>query len=239
MAEGLAGRLAELGVYPADASVYEKAFRHRSTGRRDSNEVLEFLGDAVLATAVSHYLTLRYPASDEGFLTRMRTKMVRGSTQTAIARRIGLGRLVELSEEAEASGKRDSDAVLEDTLEALLGAMFLDRGFDSTARWIRGLYETHMDFSDAVQDEVSDKERLTRLARQHGDELEFDHVRLVGERHKIIIRSSSGSSPAGFVVGVGEGPSKKDATDDACRRGLRRYTAASEAAPHPPHRVPH
>lgn len=226
MADDLCARLRALGVRPRDPALYERALRHRSTGRRESNERLEFLGDTVIATAVSGYLVERYPESDEGFLTRMRTNLVKGSTQTMLARRIGLGDLVELSPEADGGGKRDDDAVLEDALEALAGALFLDRGFDEAAAWIRGLYERYLDFSSAVTEEVTEKERLLRVSRQRGDALEFQHVRLIGDRHKIIIRKRVRASPAGLVVGVGEGGSKKEATDDACKRGLRHYGVA-------------
>ena len=224
--EDLRAKLIAVGVRPREMPLYERALRHRSTGRRGSNERLEFLGDTVIATAVSKYLVERYPDSDEGFLTRMRTKLVKGATQTMLARRIGLGDLVELSREADDSGKRDDDAVLEDALEAVAGALFLDKGFDDAAAWIRGLYEKYLDFSDAVREEVTDKERLQKVSRQRGDTLEFQHVRLIGDRHKIIIRKAVCASPAGLVVGVGEGGNKKEATDDACKRGLRHYGVA-------------
>lgn len=219
----LEGNLRSLGIRPIDLSLYERALRHRSTGRKESNERLEFLGDSVIATAVSRYLVERYPASDEGFLTRMRTKLVKGATQTILARKIGLGALIELSLEANESGKRDNDSVLEDALEAIIGAMFLDRGFDDASLWIRSLYEKYIDFSDIVQEEVSDKEKLLRISRQRGDALEFEHVRLIGDKHKILVRKLINSSLSGVVIGVGEGPCKKDATDDACKRGLRHY----------------
>lgn len=217
----LEGRLRSLGIRPVDLSLYERALRHRSTGRKESNERLEFLGDSVIATAVSRYLVERYPCSDEGFLTRMRTKLVKGATQTVLARKIGLGSMVELSPEAD--GKRDDDAVLEDALEALIGAVFLDRGFDDAYSWIRALYERYVDFSDVVQEEVTNKERLMRVSRQRGDALEFEHVRLIGDKHKILVRKLVSSSPAGVVIGVGEGPCRKSATDDACKRGLKHY----------------
>eukprot|EP00873_Tetraselmis_striata_P033728 jgi/Tetstr1/453992/TSEL_040911.t1 len=216
-------KLASLGIRPRDVSLYERALRHRSTGHRDSNERLEFLGDTVIATAVSKYLVERYPDSDEGFLTRMRTKLVKGATQTMLARRIGLGDAVEVSEQAGRVGARESDSVLEDALEALVGALFLDRGFDDASAWTVGLYERYLDFSEAVREEVTDKERLQRLSRRRGDELDFQHVRLVGERHKVIVRQAPRGAPAGAVVGVGEGENKKDATAAACRRALRHY----------------
>lgn len=220
-------KLRAIGVRPKqpdNISLYEQAVRHRSTGRKESNERLEFLGDTVIATAVSRYLVDRYPTSDEGFLTRMRTKLVKGSTQTMLARRIGLGDFIEVSEEADARGKRDQDAVLEDALEALVGALFLDRGFEEAAAWIRSLYERYLDFSEAVREEVTPKEQLIKLSRQRGDSLEFEHVRMVGDRHKVIIHKATPSSPVGAFVGVGEGASKKEATDAACVRGLRHYS---------------
>jgi ribonuclease-3 len=199
--------------------------RHKSKARKDNNERLEFLGDSVMSTAVAKYLMERYPDSDEGFLTKMRTKLVKGSTQSMLARRIGLGEVVELSQEAEETGKREDDSVLEDALEALCGALFLDRGFDEVSSWITSLYEKYFDFSDAVREEVTEKERLLKVSRHRGDVIEFEHVRMIADRHKVIVRKTVRGSPAGCVVGVGEGGSKKEATDDACRMGLRHYSA--------------
>jgi ribonuclease-3 len=225
--EALRARLAGLGVRQiADPAVYATALRHRSTGHRLSNERLEFLGDSVLATAVSAYLVDRYPGCDEGFLTKMRTKLVRGTTLAAIARRIGLSEMIEVSEDAAAAGTNDKDCALEDALEALVGAMYVDGGFDRAAGWVRGLYESYFDFSEAVRQEVTVKERLVRLAEARGDRLEFDARRVLGGFKTVVRRLSAATSASGLAVGVGDGPSKKESLDKACQRALRWYSAA-------------
>nr|WRJ69615.1 ribonuclease-3 [Oceanusvirus sp.] len=218
-------RLSGIGIRPRELSGYETALRHRSTGHKLSNERLEFLGDSVLATAVSAYLMDRYPGCDEGFLTKMRTKLVRGTTLAAIARRIGLADMLEVSEEAAAAGRNEKGDALEDALEALIGATFVDRGFDHAAKWVQSLYERYFDFSEAVQQEVTDKERLLRLARGRGDELTFDVCRVIEGYKTVIKRMCSTTATDGLSIGVGDGPNKKDSLARACHRALRWYSA--------------
>lgn len=210
--------LKEIGIAARDVSIYRTALTHRSAGPIN-NERMEFLGDTVLATAVSKYLMDRYPGSDEGFLTRVRSKLVRGTTQTMIAERIGLRARVSMAERAE--GKRSDDSVAEDAFEALIGALFLDRGFDACYEWISRVYEANVDFADAVREHVTQRETLEGTARRRGETLSFDHSRMIGDRHKTIVRLSGGVYPAGAIVGVGEADTKKAATEEACRRANR------------------
>lgn len=212
--------LYSIGIRPKNIDHYVTAFRHKSTGHTLSNERLEFLGDTVLATAVSSYLVDRYPACNEGFLTKMRTKLVRGTTLTALAGKIRLDKMLVLSARAE-----NSDAAMEDALEALIGAIFVDKGFEAAEAWVRSLYEKYFDFSEAVQQEVTDKERLLRCARSAGDELTFDTCKVI-QGYKVIIKKLLPSSQNGVVIGVGDGASKKDASDRACAKALNTYTSS-------------
>lgn len=226
---GIKELLISINIRPNDINLYVTAFSHRSTGKQQSYERFEFLGDSVLSTAISQYLVTRYPTSDEGFLTRMRSKLVRGSTQCEIARTLGLYKVVVLSDEAERAGKRNDDSVLEDVFEALVGALFIDKGFNAASAWIKTVYETNVDFSGVVQLEVTDKERLQRIAATKNDELSFDTTKVANGRFKVIVRKTVYSSDSGFIIGVGEGDSKKIASDAACKRALNHYSRAHEA----------
>ncbi|AUF82636.1 ribonuclease-3 [Tetraselmis virus 1] len=215
--------LSSINIVPKNGTqIYDTALRHRSTGHKYSNERLEFLGDTVLATAISQYLIERYPTCDEGFLTKMRTKLVRGTTLSYLAKKIHLGDAIQVSEHAAASGIHFKENVLEDTLEAIIGAMFLDRGFEYASKWIRNIYEQYFDFSGAIQQEVTEKERLIKISKNKGDELSFNTSRTI-TGFKVCIKKVSSNSPEGLVIGVGDGNNKKDALDKACKRGLQFY----------------
>lgn len=221
--------LVAIGITPRDLSPYRTALNHRSSGS-DNNERLEFLGDTVLATVLSEYLIRRYPASDEGFLTRMRTKLARGTTQTMIAEKIGLRQYINLSERAENQGKREDDAVAEDAFEAIVGALFVDRGYEACAEWIAMTYEAHVDFAEAVREQVTNRELLDATARQMGETVSFEHTKMIRDRHKAIVRMDSPSAPLGVIIGVGEADSKKVAIEEACKRAVRFFCARRAAA---------
>lgn len=218
----VAACLAAIGITPRDESLYKTALSHRSSGD-DNNERMEFLGDTVIATALSEYLFRRYPDSDEGFLTRMRAKLARGSTQTAIAEKLGLRKHINLSERAES--KRDDDAVAEDAFEAVVGALFLDRGYQACSEWISRVYESHVDFADVVREQVTSRELLDITSRRAGVAVSIEHAKLVRDMHKAIVRMESPSSPCGVIIGVGEADSKKAATEEACKRAVRFFSA--------------
>ena len=131
-----------LGESIRNLPLYEQALRHRSSmtqysgGRLLSNERLEFLGDAVVDLVVAEFLYDAFPNEMEGFLTLMRVKFVRGSALAAVARSLDLGTVLEMSSRAAQQGSRNQDAVLADGLEALIGALYLDRGLPIARRFI-------------------------------------------------------------------------------------------------------
>lgn len=216
--------VAGLGIPARDLGVYGMALRHRSAAPRAANcERLEFVGDSVISTVVSGYLYRRYPDRDEGFLTRVRTHLVKGSTQAAIARGLGLGGLVELSERLDAGGAREDSGVLEDAFEAVAAAVFFDLGYDEAERWIVGVYERFVDLAEFADREVTAREALVATAQRRGDSLSFEHFALLGGRHKVVVRKGIPGSPDGIVVGVGEGSSKKLAMREASLRGAQHY----------------
>ncbi|MDD5448924.1 MAG: ribonuclease III [Actinomycetota bacterium] len=125
-----------IGYHFRDSSLLKLALTHRSYAfeqglpAASTNERLEFLGDAVVETAASHFLYDNFPQLPEGDMTKLRASLVRGKSLARIARKLGLNRYVFLSKGEEASGGRQKDSIMADTFEAVVGAVYLDGGFE-------------------------------------------------------------------------------------------------------------
>ncbi len=125
-----------------DQNLLKNAFIHRSylnenkNYKGQSNERLEFLGDSVLSIIVSRYLYLQLPTSSEGELTQLRASLVRTETLAKIARSLELGNYLFLSKGEEDSGGRENNSILANTFEALIGAIYLDKGYEEAERFI-------------------------------------------------------------------------------------------------------
>ena len=132
--EGWAERV--LGHRPKDKSLFERALTHSSRGG-DDYERLEFLGDRVLGLAMAAWLYELFPDEPEGKLSRRLNTLVAGESCAAIARELGLGARVRLGKQARDDGASDSDNVLGDLVESLLGALYLDAGLDTAVRFVR------------------------------------------------------------------------------------------------------
>ena len=135
MREALSRLSRTLGYQFADQCLLESALTHRSAAPHN-NERLEFLGDAILSFVVAKTLFHNYPGAREGELTRLRASLVRRETLAQIARDIGLGPFLHLGAGELKSGGRDRDSILADTLEALVGAIYLDSDMDICARFV-------------------------------------------------------------------------------------------------------
>ena len=124
-----------LGCSPGDLNLYKTALSHRSIkeGNDQNNERLEFLGDAVLSSVVADYLFKKYPYKGEGFLTEMRSKMVNRQQLNHIAIQMGLKKMTRFNK---LDGGLKSSQIFGNTLEALVGAIYLDKQYDFTKKWI-------------------------------------------------------------------------------------------------------
>lgn len=143
----------------ADAALLEQALTHRSFGW-PHNERLEFLGDGVLDCVIAQDLYARFPGLDEGSLSRLRADLVREAALAEVARAIGLAEFLRLGEGEAASGGGARSSMLADALEALYGAVFLDRGYDAARAVIRHTYGARLEGVDAS---VLPKDAKTRL----------------------------------------------------------------------------
>src|SRR4051812_13970015 len=124
-----------LGVKFKNTALLEEALTHKSFameqgGRMAFNERLEFLGDSILSAAVAHYLFNRYPDVDEGRLSQLKSMLVSRPSLTVWGREIGVGKFLRLSEGENTTGGRDRDSIVGNAMEALLGAMYLEAGYE-------------------------------------------------------------------------------------------------------------
>ena len=169
-----------LGFRPRHVDIYKTALIHRSMshatsgGHRVNNERLEYLGDAVLSTVVAQYLYKRYPYQGEGFLTEMRSKMVSRATLNKLGKKIGLPQLVEYDKSSQGVFKsRDGDA-----FEALIGAIYLEKGYDFTQKVIiNRLYARYVDVDELANTDWNFKSKLLDWGQKKKKKVAFEVVR--------------------------------------------------------------
>lgn len=145
MSAGLGGWIHDtFGRAPADLAPFERALTHGSQAA-DNYERLEFLGDRVLGLAIAEWLFERFPNEPEGALSRRLNALVTGAVCAEVARAVGLVPYLRLGKQARDDGAADSDNVLGDVMEALIGALYLDAGFDPVRVFIRRAWASHID----------------------------------------------------------------------------------------------
>lgn len=165
-----------LGFKPGNIFLYKLAFRHRSVskilhnGNKQNNERLEYLGDSVLSTVVAHYLFMKYPSQDEGFMTEMRSKMVSRVTLNKIGIKMGLHNLIRLDTN-QFHGFKSVDG---DVLEALIGAVFLDKGFNFASKVILNrIIAVHMDLDALEHRDWNYKSKLIDWGQKEKQKVSF------------------------------------------------------------------
>lgn len=171
-----------LGFVPGNVALYKMAFRHRSVakvlknGTRSSNERLEFLGDAVLGTIIAEILFKSYPYKDEGFLTEMRSKIVNRANLNQLARKMGFDQLVVFDHKT-VSVQSKHHSMLGDAFEALIGAVYLDKGYDFTKNLIlKRIVKPYIDIHTLEITETNFKSKLIEWCQRHGKDISFDMV---------------------------------------------------------------
>ncbi len=177
-----------LGIYPKNIALYKQALRHSSIskainkeGFKDSNERLEFLGDAVLGLVIAEYLFELYPFKDEGFLTKMRSRLVNGSQMNNLAIKIGLDKLVQ----SNLTGPNKSNGIYGDAMEALLGAVYKDLGLTKAKSIIlKRLVKVHFDLNDVEQNDSDFKSQLINYCQQNKKKVEFVLLEEKGKQEK-------------------------------------------------------
>ena len=204
-----------LGFKPVNISLYKNALTHRSIRENadENNERLEYLGDAVLSALIADYLYKRYPYKEEGFLTEMRSKMVNRQQLNDIAIRMGLKKITLYNK---MDGSLKISQIFGNTLEALVGAIYLDQGYKKSSKWVKEcIILPHMFMEDLENLEINHKNKLYGWANKNGKNLEFETVdeRLENGRRLFTIAAVVD----GENIAIGKAFNKKDASQIAAQ----------------------
>ncbi|EKD68103.1 MAG: hypothetical protein ACD_48C00077G0008 [uncultured bacterium] len=215
-----------IGVTFQDKELLQHAFYHRSYLNeakhiKESNERLEFLGDAILSFLTSQFLYTTYPTYPEGVLTNIRSSLVKTKSLGESAKALGFGDLLFLSHGEEESGGRNNMSLLADSFEAFLGAIFLDQGIDCAKQFLTsylfpktmGIVETksYLDFKSLLQEIIQEDTKLSptyQVAKSEGP----DHNRL------FYIEAFIGDKK----LGEGKGKSKQEGEQAAAQNALEK-----------------
>ena len=211
-----------LGFVPGNIRLYQMAFRHKSVavfikdGVKNSNERLEFLGDAVLGSIVAELLFKLYPYKDEGFLTEMRSKIVSRANLNQLSRKLGFNELIEYDARM-ISYPNKQGSLLGDAFEALVGAVYLDKGYSFTREFLLArIIKPHVDIHTLEKTETNFKSRLIEWCQHNGKDVAFMQIdNLEGESNKLF---SIKAVVDGEDCGVGRDFNKKSAEKLAAER---------------------
>ena len=216
-----------------DRSLLERALTHRSyafeQGGLATNERLEFLGDAVLALVVTDRIFHNHPESAEGRLAKLRAAAVKTSSLATVAREIELGPHVRLGRGEAASGGADKDSILADTLEAVLGAIYLDQGQDRVTRVVLDLFDDRLDRLAGRGAALDYKTSLQELAASRFETLPDYELHDEGPDHEKTFTARVRID--GQTLGEGTGRNKKQAEQAAARVAYLRLTEDGASAP--------
>jgi len=167
----------------SDIELLRLALTHRSKGAQNY-ERLEFLGDSILGFVVAELLYKKFPGLAEGKLSRMRSSLVRKETLAAVARDIGMSDYLILGEGELKSGGFNRDSILADTIESMIGALYLDNGFDTARRFIYTNFETQFDAVSEQSTFKDPKSRLQETMQKQGLQLpSYEIIDTAGVQH--------------------------------------------------------
>ena len=211
-----------LGFSPKHIEYYRRALMHKSSSREipggtfGNNERLEFLGDAILDAVIAEIVFNYFPNKDEGFLTNTRSKIVKRESLDRIAYELGLSRLITSS----TRNTSPNSHILGNALEAFIGAIFLDQGFDKTKQFIiKKIIKPYINLDNIADEDVNFKSKLLEWSQRHKVELSYelsDNFESKG-RHPMF---ESEVLLNGLLAGAGTGYSKKDSQQQASQAAL-------------------
>lgn len=207
-----------LGFTPKHITYYKMAFMHRSRIEEleQNNERLEFLGDAMLGAVVAEYLFKKYPYQPEGYLTEMRSRIVRRETLNNVALRMGLHKLVQYNQNDRGLSRSH---IFGNALEALIGAVYLDQGFARTRKFVlEQVIRPYVDIETMESTDTNYKNRLLSWAQKNNRTISFDTLdeKMDGARKLFTI----GIVLDGELVSSGTGFNKKEAGQVAAQKAL-------------------
>lgn len=209
-----------VGTKVNNLAIYQKAFTHKSALKRytltESFETLEFMGDSVLGFLVTKLLFDKYEERQEGFLTKARTKLVRGNMLASIARRLELNKWILMDEKGIRNGWNHNEKVLEDAFEALVGAIYLDLGLLHTKKFVLGIFsDPNLVDMDCIMVDDNYKDRLMRYCQ--ANKLGLPDYPIMSHLNGVFFISVSIN---GAVLGQGSAKTKKQAEQVAALEAL-------------------
>jgi ribonuclease-3 len=206
------------GIMPSNLKLYTQVFKHRSVYNepKDNNERLELLGDAILDAIVCEFLFKKYPYKEEGFITELRSKIVNRKTLNELGNRLGLVEQLNFNRKSMTDVSKD---LAGNTFEALVGAVYLDAGFDKTKRFIqKRILQNLIDVDELLETTTDYKSRIYHYIQREGKSI---HFKIAGEtmrnrRAYFVINLEIN----GETIATGEGFSKKVAEQNAAMNAL-------------------
>lgn len=207
-----------LGFPPSNFALYEVALSHRSSKEKflESNERLEYLGDAILGAIVGDYLFKKYPYKTEGYLTEMRSKIVNRQQLNDIAIKMGLRKLTIYDKY---NSFLKISQIFGNTLEALVGAVYLDKGYTKTQQFVhKRILMPYIDMDQLEAVEMNHKNKLYGWANKNGKTLEFELLEEQVDNGRRIF--TVGAVVDGQLICSGKAFNKKDASQIAAQQAI-------------------
>ena len=207
------------GFEPVNINLYKLALLHKSKNKNESNERLEYLGDAVLNLIVAEYLFKKYPFKDEGFLTKIRSKIVSRDSLNNLGRKVGLKELINFKNIDEFS--KNYKSIFGDALEAIIGAVYLDVGFEYCQEYIvKNIIIPYYNFDELVNKTHNFKSKILEWSQKEKKLIKFS-------TKKIILKNNSSQFESILIIenkeiSKGFGNNKKDAEKDASRLACKK-----------------
>ena len=205
---------------PGNRKLYELAFTHRSAsvllmdGTHVNNERLEFLGDAIFGAVITDYLFMQFPNRDEGVLTKMRSRIVNREFMNSLATTLGINELI-ISQSLNTTKNISGN-----TLEALTGALFIDKGYRKTRKFIlKKIIKLHISNSFLLSENNDYKSLLIQWGQKNKKEIYFEIYEMVDEMEKLPLFIAS-VKVMDNKIGEGSGYTKKEAQQKASRQAL-------------------
>ncbi len=206
------------GFSPSNLSLYKLAVLHTSRGQesngfRESNERLEYLGDAILGAAVADYLFKKYPFKDEGFLTEIRSRIVNRDSLNLLARKMGISHIVQFDQK----NAQLQQVVLGNTLEAIVGAIYLDKGYLKCKKFVVDkLIQPHFNLEVVISSNNNHKSKIIEWTQRNNKIVRFEmvEVKKTKNQKEFSIQVFIDDQP----YGTGFGFTKKKAEQDAAMK---------------------
>ncbi|MFN6945081.1 MAG: ribonuclease III [Cytophagaceae bacterium] len=210
------------GMYPGNIDLYKLAIKHTSAsveseaGIKLSNERLEYLGDAILGAVIAEFLFKKYPYKNEGFLTEIRSRIVNRESLNILCRKIGLHHILEYNAKRNVHTHK---SMYGDALEALVGAVYLDKGFEKCRKFILDkLLNPYYNLEEVVENNTNYKSILIEWAQKENKNLKFIIAKEIGTNHhkeftaEVILEEATISSG----IGLNKKKAEQAAAEKAC-----------------------